>query len=111
MSGGAWIAFVGASAAGALARWVAQLAAPGRRATFAVNVSGSLLLGAITGLAAHHGLDSTSALVLGTGFCGSYTTFSTFALETVEGGGWRYAGATVVAGAAAAAVGLALASL
>ena len=48
--------------------------------TFAVNVLGSLLLGAI--VAAPVG--DPVALALGTGFCGAFTTFSTFAFETVR---------------------------
>jgi CrcB protein len=46
--------------------------------TLAVNLSGALLLGFLSGLA----LPATIALVVGTGFVGSYTTFSTWMLET-----------------------------
>ena len=81
----------------------------------AVNVTGSLLLGLITGLALHHGLARTTRIVLGPGFCGAYTTFSTFSFETVrlveEGAvaeAFRNAAGTLVIGAAAAGLGLAL---
>ncbi|OBF29942.1 camphor resistance protein CrcB [Mycobacterium sp. ACS1612] len=46
--------------------------------TFVVNISGALLLGLLSGLA----LSPNLALVVGTGFVGAYTTFSTWMLET-----------------------------
>ncbi len=48
--------------------------------TLAVNVLGSLALGAV--LSAPVG--ESIALAAGTGFCGAFTTFSTFAFETVR---------------------------
>lgn len=48
--------------------------------TFAVNVVGSLIIGILFGLAEQRGALSPSAsAVLITGFCGGFTTFSTFA--------------------------------
>ncbi|GGM56700.1 CrcB protein [Halarchaeum rubridurum] len=48
--------------------------------TLLVNVLGSFCLAALTVLGAEHRL----ALLLGTGACGSFTTFSSFAVETVR---------------------------
>jgi len=85
--------------------------------TFVINVSGSFLLGLITGAALYHAFPATPKVILGTGFCGAYTTFSTWTFETVrlwEEDGRREAvinaALSLVAGLAAAAVGLALAA-
>ncbi|GGI58152.1 fluoride efflux transporter CrcB [Winogradskyella haliclonae] len=50
--------------------------------TFAANIIGSLLIGIILGVAAKNdGLSESQTLLLATGFCGGFTTFSTFAYE------------------------------
>ncbi len=51
--------------------------------TLLINVTGSFVLGLLTGLAEHHGVPTGVVTVLGTGLLGAYTTFSTFAYETV----------------------------
>lgn len=48
--------------------------------TLAVNVLGSLLLGALLATP----VDDSLLLLAGTGFCGAFTTFSSFAFETVR---------------------------
>ncbi|MGK0412412.1 MAG: CrcB protein [Polaribacter sp.] len=50
--------------------------------TFVSNIAGSLLIGFILGYAAKNDTLSTQhTLLLATGFCGGFTTFSTFAYE------------------------------
>ena len=50
--------------------------------TFAANVLGSLLIGIILGFAAkNNSISQSQTLLLSTGFCGGFTTFSTFAYE------------------------------
>ncbi|MCU0308376.1 MAG: fluoride efflux transporter CrcB [Thermoleophilia bacterium] len=113
----AWALVAPAGAAGAVLRLVVDTRV--RRAaggafpwgTLAVNVSGSLLLGLLTGL----GVAGGGLLVAGTALLGSYTTFSTWMLETgrlAETGEGRLAALNVVvpmsAGLAAAGLGWAL---
>lgn len=83
--------------------------------TVLINVTGSLLLGVLTGLLLHHHTGKNTVLLIGTGFCGGYTTFSTAMFETVrliQQSAWRLVVANVVATvvltSAAAAVGLAV---
>jgi CrcB protein len=52
--------------------------------TMIINISGSLLLGFVTGLVLFHAIPSDLQLVVGTGFLGGYTTFSTASFETAR---------------------------
>ena len=51
--------------------------------TFAVNVIGSMILGFVIGWVNTKDDSQSLKLLLATGFCGGFTTFSTFALENV----------------------------
>ena len=83
-----WIALAGS--VGALARFLVDGAVRSRWApdlpwaTLFINVSGSLALGVLTGLVLFQGDPNNLRLILGTGFCGGYTTFSTASFETVR---------------------------
>jgi len=52
--------------------------------TFTINVTGSFLLGALLGLAAHGTASRELIALAGTGFCGGFTTWSTFGYETIR---------------------------
>lgn len=52
--------------------------------TLGTNLLGALLIGGLVGYASARGLTGGASLFLKTGFCGGFTTFSTFSLETLE---------------------------
>lgn len=96
-----WIALGGA--AGSVTRGLVALALPSRFpwATLLINVAGSMLIGWL--MARLGGLELESATrwraVLVTGFCGGFTTFSTFSWQTFEQmqkGQWGLAVANVL---------------
>jgi fluoride exporter len=79
--------------------------------TFTVNTVGSLVLGVVVGAVA----SPTLTALVGTGFCGALTTYSTFGYETVQLASrraWLYATCnalgSVAAGLGAASLGLAI---
>lgn len=124
MSALAWVAFIAAGAVGAAVRYLVDGFVGDRTegafpwGTFLINASGSLLLGLLTGLSLYHAFPNTPRVVLGTGFCGAYTTFSTFTFETVRlleeravGEAFRNAFGTLVTCAVGATAGVALAAL
>lgn len=84
-----WLLVALGGAAGALARFgVGQAVAPRPPgafpwATFGINVAGSLILGVVMALT--HGSDGGWRLraLLVIGFCGGFTTFSSFSYETL----------------------------
>ncbi len=112
---------LGASARYGVGLWMTRLTGTGSvfgvpAGTLVVNVLGSLILGLLTALTLRSdALSPTWRFALGTGFLGSFTTFSTFSVETVrmlEQGDGRGALANLAlqlgVGLAAAVAGLAL---
>jgi CrcB protein len=109
-----WLLVALGAALGAPARYLTDRAVQRRHlatqpwGTMTVNVVGSLVLGVVASTSPGTGW---SALV-GTGFCGALTTYSTFGYETVRlagsgerGAAWWNVVVSTVAGIAAAAVG------
>lgn len=76
------------AAVGAPARYLIDRAVQSRHdtvfpwGTLAVNVLASLVLGVLAGAASHTSADT--AALIGTGFCGALSTFSTFSYETMR---------------------------
>jgi CrcB protein len=52
-------------------------------ATFIANVVGAFVIGLISGLTIQERLTTEQTLLLKTGLCGGFTTFSTFSLESM----------------------------
>jgi CrcB protein len=109
-----WVGVVLIGGIGSVLRFVIDRAVARRVArpfpfgTFAVNISGAALLALFTGMA----LGKEAALLAGTAFVGSYTTFSTWMLETQRLGEERQLRAalaniivSVILGGAAAFIG------
>ncbi|HEY3873597.1 MAG TPA: fluoride efflux transporter CrcB [Actinocrinis sp.] len=112
------------AAFGAVARYLVDRAVAWRRdsvfpaGTWVINITGSFILGLLTGLATQHVLPGDALVILGTGVCGGYTTFSTYSFESLrlmEDGAGLVAVAnlagSIAAGLAAAALGLGLGAL
>lgn len=105
-----------AGAAGAVARHLVHQAfgdsvSVVHRGTLVVNIVGSGLLGVLVGLGATGRISESVVAIAGAGFCGGFTTFSGFAVNTVrvaEVGrrrALRHGIKTVLLCAAAAAIG------
>ncbi len=100
-----WVALggiVGACARYALARFVAKIAGTAfPYGTLLINVTGSLILGFFLIWSTERALvDQRIKLFLAIGFCGAYTTFSSYAFESFayfEQGHWGLFATNVVA--------------
>ena len=88
---------IGAVLRFAVGGWVTTWVDPGFPwATFVVNLSGSLLLGLLLGVLPDLATAPELRALLAVGFCGAFTTFSTFSYETVallQDGSYGLAGA------------------
>jgi CrcB protein len=79
-----------AGACGAVARYLVDGAVQDRVSglfpfgTLTVNMAGSLVLGLLAGFTLSHTGGTTAKTVVGTGFCGGLTTWSTASWETVR---------------------------
>jgi CrcB protein len=79
-----------AGAIGAAARYLLDGAVQDRTTgrfpfgTLAVNVVGSVILGVLAGYVLGHADGRTARTIIGTGFCGALTTWSTASWETVR---------------------------
>ncbi|THA36480.1 fluoride efflux transporter CrcB [Streptomyces sp. A1277] len=117
-----WLLVIVGAAVGAPLRYLTDRAVQSRHdtvfpwGTFAVNMAGCLILGLLTGAVTAGAASSHLQLLVGTGFCGALTTYSTFSYETLrlaEDGARFYAAANAVAsvavGLGAAFAGIALA--
>jgi CrcB protein len=124
VSGGAWLAFVVAAGIGAPARYLVDGRVQSRTegelpwGTLAVNITGCLVLGLLTGLGLYHGLGATTRTIVGTGGIGAYTTFSTFTFETVRlaergavDAAVRYTALSIIIGLVAASAGIGVMAL
>lgn len=85
-----WLAVAVGGAAGAVCRYVVDFVITQRLTgvfpwgTWTVNVTGALLLGIIASVTVHSGESPLWQVAAGAGFCGAYTTFSTFMYETLQ---------------------------
>ncbi|KAA1282907.1 MAG: fluoride efflux transporter CrcB [SAR202 cluster bacterium] len=119
-----WVLVILGGAAGAACRYGADRMAnsylgSSLLGTFSVNIIGSLILGFLVGCAFNKAnWNQEYSLLLGVGFCGSFTTFSTVTVSSVQlmsNGNYTkaifYLVSSVVIGLIAALVGIWLAKL
>ncbi|MFE2179192.1 fluoride efflux transporter CrcB [Streptomyces sp. NPDC059455] len=105
-----WLLVVAGATAGAPLRYLTDRAVQTQHdtvfpwGTFAVNVTGCLILGLLSGAVTYGAASHSLQMVLGTGLCGALTTYSTFSYETLrlaEDRARLFAAANVIAGVVA----------
>lgn len=83
-----WLLVIAGAAVGAPLRYLTDRFVQARHdttfpwGTFAANMLGSLILGILVGTIG--AVDDDSRLLIGTGLCGTLTTYSTFTYETLQ---------------------------
>lgn len=81
-----WLLVATGGAAGSLLRFLLQKLLPAQSfpyGTFAANIAGCLLIGALWAFFQKEVLGNEGKLLLMTGLCGGFTTFSAFSLESL----------------------------
>ncbi len=90
MSLGFWLLVMVACGAGAVCRYTLDVMITRRIGgifpwgTCVVNVSGALAAGVLIVVISHYDLPASVGLIIGGGFLGSYTTFSTWMMQTLQ---------------------------
>ena len=80
------LVFIGGGVGSSLRYWISKYLNSAETGipygTFAANIIGSFIIGIVLGLALkNNSVSQNTVLLVATGFCGGFTTFSTFAYE------------------------------
>ncbi len=111
-----WLAvFVGGGLGSVLrfsiSKWMTQYQLDFAWATFVANLVSSIILGALMGYSYRGGLTGQWSFFWMVGFCGGFSTFSTFTAETllfIQNGQWHYAILNITLSVSACLIGLLL---